>query len=327
MRRGAADEPFEDYEDGDSPGDCSVVGLPKYVVHPRTRSLWVEDTELAYASPGHDPTFTRTYTPTPLRTGMFGDRWRLAYESDLLVEGSVAYVLRPSGRQVAFRGTQWVEGEAPPAGVVDLSPPTDVRLRLRWNGPASQFELLDLETRETWVYRASAALPDWPSLPRFRLVQVRDGFGNATTVGFGSGALADRIVTVTDAAGRTTTFDYDADGLAMRMTSPDGRTARYAYATSGAMRLLASTTDFLGTTTTLAYDADGVSDVLHLGRQDRCGDLRVAAQRRQGGLGSHRHRRPHDAVRPVGRRTGACGAAVRRRGGPPVPAGASDALP
>lgn len=76
-----------------------------------------------------------------------------------------------------------------------------------------------------------------------------------------------RLVTVTDASSRTSTLTYgtagDALGLLTRVTTADGRSVNFGYASAAGVPRLVSATDERAKTTTYAYDTGGrvVSEV------------------------------------------------------------------
>jgi RHS repeat-associated protein len=204
-------------------------------VNSSTGSFQFEHEDLATPGKGVDFSFGRSYDSQVSADGVMGPGWTHSFDQRISIDAQGAATWFRNGAELRF-----------PAG------------------PNGTF------TAETGVVATLAARPGagWVAVSKDQAQSLFDASGRFVSMTDRSGVgltfaydSAGRIVSVTDAAGRANVFAYGAAGVSkdklIRVTTADGRLARYAYAAIAGKNRLVSYTDELAKVWSYTYDTNG----------------------------------------------------------------------
>jgi len=232
---GPEDNPDVAFSEHQSPGTCSRggQGLPSFTVNTATRNLSVRDTVFRSQGLGPPLDLTMTYNADPSVQSMLGRGWRLSLDAQVELLSGGVLLRKGSGQAQAY-----AFNSPSPTYPASLTPPTGVFDTM--TAYADRYELLDKQTRLTWVFSSLQGTV-------LKLGSIRDQNGNTLSVARNSDGT---IASVTDAAGRQATFSYNSSKRCTAINTPDGRSVSLSYDGSGN---LTGVTDLAGIATSYAY--------------------------------------------------------------------------
>lgn len=231
------DNPNTVFHAHNSPGTCSQrgQGLPLFSINTATRNLSIQDTIFRSEGLGPPLDLTMTYNADPTALSMLGRSWRLALDVQVEPLSGGAKLRRGSGQVLVFSNPSVGVPFYPmvlvaPVGVFDTM-----------TAYSDRYELLDKETRQTWVFNQAVGNV-------LKLGFIRDQNGNTLAITRNPNGTIGKI---TDAAGRQANFSYDSSQHCTNIQTPDGGHITIAYDAQGN---LTQVTDLAGVTTTYTYN-------------------------------------------------------------------------
>ncbi len=229
---------------GASGAPAMTMGLPRHRINLVTLDAMLEGSLFRMKTNGPPLRMDLWFVRYPgARTGIFGQGWRMSYESDIVQTGQTALVTTTDGKELAFT-TYSDLSQATEASPVTLTPPADNYDVLICYG--TYFIYTEKRTKLRYRYEKPAAT-DTTSL----LAAITDKNDRSLTIT--ADQANGRVLSVADPAGRTFTLGYDGSGHCVSVTAPDGRAYAFSYTQNNLTRI----TDPAGYAAAYAYDADG----------------------------------------------------------------------
>lgn len=213
-------------------------------------NLWIQDTPIGYEPPrGPNMAFMaawRQRETNPINTAFFnlGTNWNCSWRSWVREESATtATLFAPSGGAIFFTNTGvWIDYAS------------GARLeRLTNAGSLSGYRLTHQDgAKDTFDYAA-------PGSPKIFFVTTNEtAQGFRVTYNYATSGSAVRLLAVVDASTQTNTLSYVSNvwsgNLISAVTDPFGRSASFAYDTSGR---LTNITDPIGITSSFRYSTSG----------------------------------------------------------------------
>jgi hypothetical protein len=189
---GPGDNPYTQFFRGQGPGQCPPgsipMGLPNYWINTATLDLVIQDTIFICQGLGPAVTLTLTYNSRFRKNGMFGNCWRMSFESTIEQNQGNVVLLSGSGQELKYRVSQ-SKTTSNPNQPIEAIPSGERYDRLLDYGLYWLF--IEKETRLLYRYDKS------PGSSANKLTTIYDRNGNAIQINYNNNGI---ITSVMDAA-------------------------------------------------------------------------------------------------------------------------------
>ena len=263
-----SDTPNTAFDKGGPGCSCESCpsGLPSYSVNSSYLTLAVEDTDFAWRSYGHSVALRRVWNmpaspSSKLVSGMFGNGWTFAYESNLRASGSVSgdtgsvkirlgsgqdYSYRVSSSQGQGSGTLTVNhsyrfGDVKPVLTGYLS-----------ESSGTGYYLYKDQARKLTSRYDYASTDAANGEKVYRLSSIVDRNGNMLALSYDTSG---RLSKLTDASLRETAFSYDSNNRVSAIQVFNGKMSTFDYDVAGN---LSRNVDLAGNVIKYGYDTNNV---------------------------------------------------------------------
>ena len=247
---GAPTNDEDNPEPGEPPESC---GMARWNVYLMMADLNISDSPLGYAPPvGPKVNFNVHYNqrqsdqPAVFTYANLGPLWSCDWISTLTFDTANAYYHRGRGGVEQFSGfdpaTQTYQPSVQQANRLLKFSNTHYEIA-RPDGGKLVFDLPDNPIAPTRIFMTAVVDPQGNAAlltydASFRLVNISDAIGQATTLTYGTGSQSLLVKRATDPFGRYATFDYDASGMLTNITDVLGLSSGFSYAADETLRTM-----------------------------------------------------------------------------------------